>query len=125
MWFLSLWLTPLTNLLSQTAEKNIPNICLCCVATKFMGQWLLRGSHTLSGQQPSLTKHASLSTCHFKQFPTWYRKLCSPGSSCGTLCLHNHHVCCLLRGAVLRDSWFIRWSPKLWILPCTHLGLLL
>lgn len=42
-----------------------------------------------------------------------------------TLCLHNRHVCHLLAGLLLNNSRFTRWSPKLWILPCTYLGLLL
>ena len=43
-----------TNLLSQGAGQKNPQLFVSiCVATKFTGAWLLSGSLTLSGQQPS------------------------------------------------------------------------
>lgn len=69
-------------------------------------------------------KHACLSSCHFKQFPTLSRNPWPPVSTCGTLCLHNYQVCHLSSGLILNNSWFIGWNPKLWMLPCPHLELL-
>lgn len=53
MWFLTLWLTPLLTFWARAQEKNPQLFVSICVATKFTGQWLLSGSLTLSGQQPS------------------------------------------------------------------------
>lgn len=115
-----------TNLLSQGAGKNTQPFISICVATVFTGGWLLSGSLTYLFRPAVFpSEHASPSSCLFKQFLIWYRKRWSPDGSSGTLCRHNHHVYRLSPGIDLSNSWFIRWSPKLWVLPCTYLGLLL
>lgn len=113
---------PTTNLLSQSAGGKKPTLPLC-IPTRFTGEWLLWLTFLVrpAARPP---EHASLSSCHFKQFPTLYRKQWPPVSTCGTSCLHNHHLCHLSSGLTLNNSWFIGWDPKLWVLPCPHLGLL-